>query len=85
MSNCHSLKVVGRGSGTQLQVIENLNYLIWRFRDYYKRNYYCYLQHSPPSLQVLECPACTHCLSTSSHTSVPGQLCSMAAPSVHSM
>ena len=27
MSNCHPLEVVGRGSGTQLQVDENLNYL----------------------------------------------------------
>ena len=28
ISNCHSLEVVGRGSETQLQVGENLNYLI---------------------------------------------------------
>ena len=28
ISNFHSLKVVGRGSETQLQVSENLNYLI---------------------------------------------------------
>ena len=27
MSNCHPLKVVGRGSDTQLQVGYNLNYL----------------------------------------------------------
>ena len=28
----HSLEVVGRGSETQLQVGENLNYLIYRFK-----------------------------------------------------
>ena len=28
MSNFHPLEVVGRGSETQLQVAENLNYLI---------------------------------------------------------
>ena len=31
MSNFHPLEVVGRGSGTQLQVGENLNYLIQLF------------------------------------------------------
>ena len=30
MSNFHPLEVVGRGSDTQLQVGENLNYLIQR-------------------------------------------------------
>ena len=29
MGNFHPLEVVGRGSGTQLQVGENLNYLIF--------------------------------------------------------
>ena len=29
MSHLHSREVVGRGSGTQLQVGENLNYLIY--------------------------------------------------------
>ena len=32
MSNFHPLEVVGRGSETQLQVGENLNYLIDHFR-----------------------------------------------------
>ena len=32
MSNFHSLEVVGRGSETQLQVDENLNYLFRRFK-----------------------------------------------------
>ena len=31
MSNFHPLEVVGRGSKTQVQVDENLNYLIQRF------------------------------------------------------
>ena len=31
MSNFHPLEVVGRGSETQLQVGENLDYLILRF------------------------------------------------------
>ena len=30
--NSHPLGVVGRGSETQLQVGENLNYSIWRFK-----------------------------------------------------
>ena len=32
MSNCHPLEVVGRGSETQLQVGEKLNYLFERFK-----------------------------------------------------
>ena len=32
MSNFHPLEVVGRGSETQLQVGENLNYLILRLK-----------------------------------------------------
>ena len=32
MNNFHALAVVGRGSETQLQVGENLNYIIWRFK-----------------------------------------------------
>ena len=31
MSNFHPLEVVARGSETQLQVGENLNYIIYRF------------------------------------------------------
>ena len=34
MSNFHPLEVVCRGSETQLQVGENLNYLIQRFNPY---------------------------------------------------
>ena len=34
MSNFHPLAVVDRGSETQLQVGENLNYLIWRLKDF---------------------------------------------------
>ena len=33
ISNFHPLEVVGRGSGTQLQVGEKSNYLIQRFKD----------------------------------------------------
>ena len=32
ISNFQPLKVVGRGSETQLQMGENLNYLTWRFK-----------------------------------------------------
>ena len=35
MSDFHPLEVVGRGSDTQLQVRENLNYLIYPFKGYY--------------------------------------------------
>ena len=34
MTNFHALEVVGRGSETQLQVGENSNYLIKRFKGY---------------------------------------------------
>ena len=34
MSNFHPLEVVGRGSETQLQVGENLNDLMQRFKGY---------------------------------------------------
>ena len=34
MSNFHPLEVVGRGSETQLQVGDNLNSLIQRFKGY---------------------------------------------------
>ena len=34
MSNFHPLEVVGRGSETQLQVGENLNSIIQRFKGY---------------------------------------------------
>ena len=36
MSNFHPLEVVGRASETQLQVGENLNYLIQRFMVKYR-------------------------------------------------
>ena len=32
MINFHPLEVVGRGSETQLQVGENLNFIIYRFK-----------------------------------------------------
>ena len=32
MNNFHRLEVEGRGSETQLQVDENLNNLLWRFK-----------------------------------------------------
>ena len=35
MSNCHPLKVVGRGSDPQLQVGGNLNGITWRRRGYF--------------------------------------------------
>ena len=34
MSHFHPLEAVGRGSGTQLQVGENINYITWRFKGY---------------------------------------------------
>ena len=36
MNNFHPFEVVGRGSETQLQLVENLSYLLYRFKGLYK-------------------------------------------------
>ena len=42
MSICRALEVVGRGSETQRQVRENLNYLISHFKNNTGRGLNCY-------------------------------------------